>query len=61
MGVRLNPTDSIFGASLGQQQLAAVEAHLKVDCFRESSALPGVLAWLMCCSYRCCQCGAPCI
>lgn len=30
MGVRLEPTDSIFGASLGQEQLAAVEAHMQV-------------------------------
>lgn len=35
MGIRLEPTDSIFGATLGEQTLVAVEKHLQVGALAD--------------------------
>lgn len=47
MGIRLEPTDSIFGACLGEDQLAAVENHLQVRWWqgRASSQLLWGIGW----------------
>ena len=45
MGIRLEPTHSIFGASFGEEQLAGVEAHLQVGRGRTGQHAPGVWSW----------------
>lgn len=42
LGIRLKPTESIFGATLGEEVLAAVERHLQV-----SACCGAVLCWAL--------------